>query len=201
MKDMYLHELLKYLSQISYLEPESIPDMELYMDQVITLMDKHLSSTKRNPDDKLLTKTMINNYVKNNLLPPPDKKKYTKEHILTLAFIYYFKNILSISDIQKLLKPILDHYFGKTDNLDLEDVYTAIFDLKYPIIHDLAKDLSKKLDLSREAVESLENVKEEDQEFIGKFAFICTLAADVYLKKLMIEHIIDSMDDSAEKKK
>ena len=70
------------------------------MDQVTTFMNGHLASSKRNPDDKILTKTMINNYAKNQLLPPPEKKKYSKEHQLLLIFIYYFKNILTIQDIQ-----------------------------------------------------------------------------------------------------
>ena len=67
-------------------------------------MDKHLKSSKRYSEDKLLTKTMINNYTKNELLPPPIKKKYTKEHMFLLIFIYYFKNILSISDIQSIFQ-------------------------------------------------------------------------------------------------
>ena len=62
-------------------------------------MDEQLEACKRYEDDKILTKTMINNYAKNNLLPAPEKKKYSKEHVLTLLFIYYFKNLLSINDI------------------------------------------------------------------------------------------------------
>ncbi len=59
-------------------------------------------------DDKILTKTMINNYAKNNLLPPPVKKKYSKEHLLVMIFIYYFKNFLSIKDIETMLTPITE---------------------------------------------------------------------------------------------
>ena len=73
------------------------------MDQVTTFMDEQLAASKRYESDKILTKTMINNYAKNNLLPSPDKKKYSKEHVLTLLFIYYFKNILSINDIRSIL--------------------------------------------------------------------------------------------------
>lgn len=60
---------------------------------------------------------MINNYAKNDLLPPPLKKKYSKEHLLVLVFIYYFKSILSITDIQALLKPITDTYFPASEDL------------------------------------------------------------------------------------
>ena len=80
------------------------------MDQVTTFMDEHLSDVKRHEDDKILTKTMINNYTKNNLLPPPVKKNIQRS-IYVLTFIYYLKNILSISDIRKLLNPLTDKFF------------------------------------------------------------------------------------------
>ena len=94
-----LNSILEELSSLSYVHPGDVPNINLYMDQVTTFMDEQLASTKRYPDDKILTKTMINNYTKNNLLPPPVKKKYSREHLLLLVFIYYFKNILSIKDI------------------------------------------------------------------------------------------------------
>ena len=93
-----LNSILEELSSLSYVHPGDVPNINLYMDQVTTFMDEQLASTKRYPDDKILTKTMINNYTKNNLLPPPVKKKYSREHLLLLVFIYYFKNILSIKD-------------------------------------------------------------------------------------------------------
>ena len=97
-KDM-LNSILSSIARIDYVKPESIPNIDLYMDQVTTFMNEQLRSTKRYEDDKILTKTMINNYAKNNLLPPPVKKKYSREHVLVMIFIYYFKNILSIKDI------------------------------------------------------------------------------------------------------
>ena len=72
-KDM-LNSILTSISKIDYVKPEDIPNIDLYMDQVTTFMEAQLSSTKRYPEDKILTKTMINNYAKNNLLPPPVKK-------------------------------------------------------------------------------------------------------------------------------
>ena len=98
----FLEELLKTLKSIGYVKSVDIPSIDLYMDQITTFMDEQLAACKRHDSDKILTKTMINNYAKNNLLPPPEKKKYSKEHVLTLIFIYYFKNILSISDIQAI---------------------------------------------------------------------------------------------------
>ena len=102
----FLSELLKQLKSIDYIKPEDIPNIDLYMDQVTTFMDEQLAASKRYESDKILTKTMINNYAKNNLLPSPDKKKYSKEHVLTLLFIYYFKNILSITISAQFLIPL-----------------------------------------------------------------------------------------------
>ena len=66
------------------MRPDDIPNIDLYMDQVTTFMEKELASSKRHEDDKILTKTMINNYAKNNLLPPPVKKKYYQVQLMKL---------------------------------------------------------------------------------------------------------------------
>ena len=96
-KDM-INSILASVSRIDYIKPEDIPNIELYMDQVTTFMEEQLASTKRYDEDKILTKTMINNYAKNKLLPPPEKKRYSREHILMLIFIYYFKLGFKISE-------------------------------------------------------------------------------------------------------
>ena len=87
-----IRTLLENIKKISYIKPNEIPNIDLYMDQVTTFMDQHLEKTKRYSEDKLLTKTMINNYTKNDLLPSPVKKKYSKDHMVLLIFIYYLKN-------------------------------------------------------------------------------------------------------------
>ena len=63
-----LKSILESLDHVDYIRPEEIPNIALYMDQVTTFMDEHFASTKRYEEDKILTKTMINNYTKNNLL-------------------------------------------------------------------------------------------------------------------------------------
>ena len=76
---MDINKILENLIEnMKLIAPNDIPNISLYMDQVTTFMDNHLYSIKRFEDDKALTKTMINNYAKNDLLPSPEKKKYTK---------------------------------------------------------------------------------------------------------------------------
>lgn len=179
-----LNSILSSLSRIDYIKPGDIPNIPLYMDQVTTFMDAQLSASKRYESDKILTKTMINNYAKNDLLPPPTKKKYSKEHLLLLVFIYYFKNLLTITDIQALLKPITDKYFQDSDSLTLEDIYNEVFRLEKSQIDILKEDISNRYHLSRE---TFSDAPEEDQEFLKTFSFICLLSFDVYVKKQIIE--------------
>ncbi len=183
--------ILESLSRIEHIKPEEIPDIDLYMDQVTTLMDSKLKATTRYPgEDKILTKTMINNYAKNDLLPPPVKKKYSKEHVLLLIFIYYYKGILSISDIQTLLQPITDKYFYGEAELKLEDIYEEVFRMEDGEIESLKEDICKKYEL---AEGTFANAPEEEAEFLKQFSFICMLSYDVYVKKLLIEKMVDDM--------
>ena len=69
-------------AELDYINPDEIPNIDLYMDLVTTFMVEFLASTKRHVDVMILTKTMINNYANNKLLPPPEKKRYTKEHLI-----------------------------------------------------------------------------------------------------------------------
>lgn len=187
-KDL-LNSILNSLSNIDFIKPEEFPNIDLYMDQVTTFMDTQLSACRRHPEDKVLTKTMINNYAKNNLLPPPVKKKYSKEHMLALIFIYYFKNILSIGDIQAILNPITDKYFNSDLNFNLNDIYSEIFRLEESGIINIKKDLTRKYQLS---LQTFSELPPEDQTELQHFAFICMLCFDVYLKKQLIEKMIDS---------
>ena len=68
------------------------------MEQVTTFMEKELKNNLRNEDEKTLTKAMINNYTKNKIMPPPVKKRYSREHLIFLIYIYYMKNVMSISE-------------------------------------------------------------------------------------------------------
>lgn len=188
-KDM-LNSILESISRIDYIKPESIPNIPLYMDQVTTFMDAQLSSSKRYAEDKILTKTMINNYAKNDLLPPPQKKKYSKEHLLLLIFIYYFKNILSITDIQSLLNPITEKYFSGENLLTLTDIYNEVFSLEKEQIEVMKKDLAQRYELSQN---TFSQATEEDREFLKTFSFICMLSFDVYVKKQIIEKLIDQL--------
>ncbi|MDO4556196.1 MAG: DUF1836 domain-containing protein [Lachnospiraceae bacterium] len=196
---------LETAARLSYIKPEDIPEIDLYMDQVTTFMEAQLSATKRTPDDKIMTKTMINNYTKNKLLPPPLKKKYTKDHMYMLIFIYYFKNIMSIADIQKLIRPLTENFFGKKDkeempeqSCDLDKIYETVFHME----HDYYYKMKENIESSKEQAEhTFEEIEGEDGEFLRKFSYISLLCYDIYIRKQMIETMVDEMFGQEEENK
>jgi len=198
-KNNMLNSIMESLDRIQYVKLDDIPNIDLYMDQVTTFMERKLKKTTRNQqDDKILTKTMINNYTKNDLLPPPERKKYTKDHILLLIFIYYYKGILSIHDIQTLLGPLTESFFGTADDFNLSSIYQEVFALEKEQIEVLKEDIVKKFEISQE---TFTDAPKDDQEFLRLFSFICMLSFDVYIKRLLIEKMIDSMNGTEGEKK
>ena len=177
----YLRKLVENLEATNYIGPNDIPNIDLYMDQVTKFLDEHLEQSKRYDDDKLLTKTMINNYTKSNLLPSPVKKKYSKDHMYLLVFIYYLKSFLSINDVQHIVGPMKDMFFGEDASVGLEEIYRKIFEMETTVSKDLSKDVMKKFDRSKRIFKDVEGEKE--QEFLSIFSFISMLSFDVYLKK------------------
>ncbi len=196
-KDL-LNSIMESFDRISYVKSSDIPNIDLYMDQVTTFMDKNFRKTTRYPgDDKIMTKTMINNYAKNDLLPPPVRKKYSREHILVLIFIYYYKGILSISDIQTLLGPITEKFFHKDGEFDIQSVYEEVFQVGYDQIEALKQHVMEEYE---RAMGTFEDAPEDQREFLKLFSFICFLSFDVYMKKQLIEKLIDEIKEGSYQK-
>lgn len=188
-----LKKQIREWTKLGYIVPEDIPSIELYMDQVTTFMDRYLSPNKRTDEDKTLTKTMINNYTKNELLPPPDKKRYSKDHIIILIYIYYLKNMLSISDIQTMLKPLIDKYYDNAEaEYSLEDIYSSMFELEKHQTFNIESSIVRTYELSEK------NFPESDDSYLRNLTVLSLLGYDIFVKKKLMEHIIDDMAKEAE---
>ena len=196
--DDLLNSIMASLDRIKNVKSDDMPNIDLYMDQVTTFMESKLKSATRHPgEDKILTKTMINNYAKNDLLPPPEKKKYTKEHIIMLIFIFYSKGMLSISDIQSMLSPLTDKYFGQGGDFGICDIYDEVFSMEDEQRSELKDDITKKFE---RALTTFEEAPSEDKAMLQMFSFIFMLGYDVYTKKLLMEKLLDSFSEMNEEK-
>ncbi|MBQ8029932.1 MAG: DUF1836 domain-containing protein [Butyrivibrio sp.] len=201
--DDLLNSIIASLGRIDTISVDEIPGIDLYMDQLTSFMDERLKKTTRHPEsDKILTKTMINNYAKNDLLPPPVKKKYSKDHIILLIFIYYFKSVLSINDIQTLLEPLKERFQVSDPQFDLSDIYNTCFDLQKEELDPLIEDIKKKYERSLSTFED-DGLSDDEKKKMQMFSFIIQMLFDVYIKKLLMEKILDNMmkeDDKTGKK-
>jgi len=189
-----IREILDRLLKTEKIEINDIPNIDLYMDQVTTFMNTHLSDYKRYPEDKIMTKTMINNYSKNRLLPPSNKKRYSREHVFLLIMIYYYKSILSISDIQNLLSPLSEKYFpaSQENGLSLEEIYgkmTEQMEINKPLSEE---QILATMENNSHLFDTLD-MKDEDREEMAMFTFISQLCYDIYLRKQLIERLLDQV--------
>lgn len=110
---------------------EELPSIELYMEQTVSLLDSYLAPFEIPGEEKTITPTMINNYVKQKIIHPPKNKKYNKSHLMYLIVVGILKNVLSISDIAELIKMQTEQYpLRKAFNffaLELENALKVTF--------------------------------------------------------------------------
>ena len=205
MDEQYLNELTEYLKSLHHVHAGSLPSLDLYMDQVTGFMEEHLASMKRHSEDKALTKTMINNYAKNKILPPPVGKRYNKNHMLILLLIYYYKSMLSLSDIRTVVDPLAENYFSLHSKPRLTDIYEEIFSFANGEMQCLVEDLEKTFQTANSSFSEQDpafaDLEESEREQLQSFSFLSLLAFDVYLKKQLMEKIVDRMEESQKKRK
>ena len=151
-------------------------------------MDEHLKQSRRRDEDKILTKTMINNYAKNRLLPPPEKKKYAREHIMLLIMIYYFKGTLSLQDIQAIMGPISDRYFHSGSGRGVDGLYAEIVRMNRDRQKNFREDVNDMVD---NAADYFSDAKDEEREFLRVLAMVNMLSYDVFVRRMLIEKLID----------
>ena len=178
---------------LDYINPKDIPSIDLYMDQLTTFMEDQLGKNRRNDEDKVMTKTMINNYTKNDLLPSPNKKRYSKQHLILLIYIYYLKNMLSINDIQTLLQPLIDGYFNANkDGKDISDIYAHLYEHLSQHYGDIIKDIV------RTANKADAMYDPENDSYLHDLSMISLLSVDIYAKKKYVEHLVDKLRQESE---
>ena len=123
----------------------------------------------------------------------------TAATLIACLGMYYVKNVLSISDIQKIFAPLTEMFFGgKSDDISLEDIYKEIFAMEKELTNNLTKDVVRRFRSSQEIFSEVTDEAESD--YLSRFAYICMLSFDVYIKKQLIERIIDeTLEDPGKK--
>lgn len=183
-----INDMIRHLDDLDIVKSEDIPDISLYMDQMTGFIDEKLNGFKREEDDKLLTKTMINNYTKNRLLPPSDKKKYNKNHVMLLILIYFYKNVLSFADIKRLCDLSIYNKFERGDD-SLSDLYDILVNIEGEKKFEIEEDLKKRFEYAQNKAKSFDK-KNENVEL---FTFLSDIVLEIYFKQHLIEYILNKI--------
>ncbi|AZV58437.1 DUF1836 domain-containing protein [Clostridium sp. AWRP] len=190
MDKITLDELTNQLGNFTQLKLESIPDIDLYMDQVTTFIEEKLGYLKRNKEDTAITKTMINNYTKAGILMPPKKKKYSKQHMILIILTYYLKQILSIGDIQSLFSSLAESIKeGEDHTKDLDKIYQDFLKIEKIEIESFVKDFKSKI-TENDTFDC--NGKELEQDENKLITVVVMLIVRANIEKKMAESIIDN---------
>ncbi|RSK29075.1 DUF1836 domain-containing protein [Bacillus sp. HMF5848] len=181
-----IKQLISELDLQKNISLDDIPNLDLYMDQVIQLFENTYKTTKRSEKDKILTKTMINNYAKDKLLPPIQNKKYTREHIIFISLIYQLKGALSINDIKAILTSIHEN-----EAINIEQLYKKYLELIADQSRGFVEDLEKR-QLAIEA--TVENVSPDSQESAETLLLIASFVHMSSLYRRMAEKLVDQLE-------
>jgi hypothetical protein len=184
-----LFKLIDEVCTFDEINLSDIPCVDLYMDQVTTFFDEKLKNLKRDEEDKILTKTMINNYAKAKLLLPVKGKKYTKEQIVLLSLIYNLKQILSINDIGSVLSPIIKSLNTGNKSIPLEEIYSSFLDINKIQMEELNSSFKDKALLVRGKAS---NIDADNKDLTMQILTVLMLISSANAQKRMAEKIIDN---------
>lgn len=184
-----LNKLVEEIISAKDISLMEIPCVDLYMDQVTTFFDEKLGSLKRNEEDKILTKTMINNYTKGKVLMPAKNKKYTNEHMILMTLIYNLKQTISINDINLIFDPIIDIKAPKGTSIPLKEFYNNFIDIKEVQNKEFALDIGKDSEFIKGKIKEM---GKKDGELIELILMVLLLINKANMQKRMAEKLIDN---------
>lgn len=159
-----LNKWLNELEGYKFPDYERFPDIDLYMEQIMTYLERNLSIFQTSSLDKQITPSMVNNYVKGNVITPPIAKKYNKEHLALIEETYALKQVLTINEI----KQILDVKYDGNNNAEAFNSFKKVYGNKTEEACQLAKS-------------QLRNVGENDVLGLTDIAINLACAANAYI--------------------
>lgn len=176
--------IAREMSRAPQIQPEEIPDLEIYMDQLTTYLDKRLSFYSREAEAPFITRSMVNNYSKARLLPPPVSKRYSRIHMMVLSLICQLKRLFTIQDLGRLLAPV-------SQEKQTEGLYRLFLEAQREVF-------ARTPEMTRELLAPRD---EEGDGLDEKSALVVQLAVRAQRDLLLAERILDTMETPAEQER
>jgi hypothetical protein len=183
-----ISEIIEQLGLESNLTVDEIPNIDLYMDQLIQLFENKFADSKRNDEEKILTKTMINNYAKGKLIFPIKNKKYSKEHLILMSLIYQLKGALSINDIQTTLD-VINKRIVKED-IEIDSFYNSYLNLSQKNVADFNEDINERV---KDVNEEVSKMEDRNSPYLEQVLMISSLVHMSNLYRKVAEKLVDEI--------
>ena len=199
----YVNIQLGKLKEGAIIREADMPDIDLYIDQVESFFEKQAGRTDSETAKKFLTKSMINNYAKHDMIPRPEGKKYSRDHMLMIAMVAYLKGTLRMEKIEYLMKPLVENYNSDFDeSIDPSVIYEAACRFN----QDYAQRMAEDTDSGISEIKRLFSREDDDDERMEVFTLILSLTMradmDRYLaERLIEEYFINPENEKPEKVK
>ncbi|MDD3168617.1 MAG: DUF1836 domain-containing protein [Eubacteriales bacterium] len=164
------------------------PDMEIYMDQAETFLNRELSIYKKSDKDKVITKTMIGNYVKHTMLPRPVNKKYSKDHMILLTLIFYLKGTFQMEEIEKIVRPLIENYNSEFDDkIHMPALYNGILAVQAKEQELLPQSINRMIEESKY---QLKETELSDDDMLELFMLIVNLSMKADAQKFLAHKLL-----------
>lgn len=195
----FLKQQLNLIKKGGMINVDAMPDMDLYIDQAEGFFGKFLDKLDEGLADKYVTKSMINNYAKKGLIARPNGKKYTREHMVMIAMVIYFRSIFKMEDISKIMKPLIDSYNSEFDDTISPEV---IYDIAETVVEKSRSEFFGGLDDSVSVIKrSIEDTDLEDDERMEVLILILTLSIRAGVEKYLASRLMTVYFDEPGKQK
>jgi DNA-binding transcriptional MerR regulator len=191
-----IKEILGQLELDTNLSLDEIPNIDLYMDQVIQLFENKFADSKRNAEEKVLTKTMINNYAKGKLIFPIKNKKYSKEHLILMSLIYQLKGALSINDIQVTLDGVNKRIVK--EDIEIDSFYNSYLALSQKNVADFNIHINEQVNDVKQEVAKMED---RSSAYLEQVLMISSLVHMSNLYRKVAEKLVDEIVVDKEEKR
>ena len=184
-----LEDWLNELNNFSFRKYEELPDIDLYMDQVVNFLEKQIKIFQTSSLDKQITSSMINNYVKGEVVAAPISKKYNKEHLASIEEVITLKQVLSIAEVKQILNTRYN------DEACKGDIFNAFNELQTEKISSIVS----------EAFKHLNDIDDNDTKSLTQLALDFALSATAYIniskKILFLIRVYEQLNENKEDKK
>ena len=184
----FVKKLLEQQIGTGILEPAKLPQLGLYVDQAASLLNRQLIGERKDQKEEGITKSMVNNYTKHRLLPRPINKKYSSDHLILMTYVLQLKGILSMQDIQLLIKPLVENQESPyEDKIDLVELYRITGELQRKEQTCLLSETIKDMEQIKG---SLAEIDLAEDDMLGMFLLAVNLSIRANEQKALAEQLI-----------